>query len=99
MNAKNPTVDDFECGDKMSKSNLASLPPFAQGRNLDNSRWYMGNMMTFLVNSAQTDGAFSIAEYLSKPGYCLYVSDRTTLKSSGQSRTGESQRLENPYHR
>ena len=52
----------------MSKSNLATLPPFAQGRHLDNSRWYMGNMMTFLVNSAQTDGAFSMTDYLSKPG-------------------------------
>jgi hypothetical protein len=27
----------------MSKNNLATLPPFAQGRSLDNSRWYMGN--------------------------------------------------------
>jgi mannose-6-phosphate isomerase-like protein (cupin superfamily) len=62
------TVDDFEYGDKMSKSNLATLPPFAQGRRLDNSRWYMGNMMTFLVNSGQTNGAFSMTDYLSKPG-------------------------------
>jgi quercetin dioxygenase-like cupin family protein len=28
----------------------------------------MGSMVTFLVNSDQTDGAFSMAEYLSKPG-------------------------------
>jgi mannose-6-phosphate isomerase-like protein (cupin superfamily) len=52
----------------MSKNNLTTLPPFAQGRNLNNSRWYMGNMMTFLVNSEQTDGAFSMTDYLSKPG-------------------------------
>ena len=52
----------------MSKSNLATLPPFAQGRQLENSRWYMGNMMTFLVNSEQTDAAFSMTDYLSKPG-------------------------------
>jgi mannose-6-phosphate isomerase-like protein (cupin superfamily) len=52
----------------MSKSNLATLPPFAQGRSLDNSRWYMGNLMTFLVNSGQTNGAFSVTDYLSKPG-------------------------------
>jgi hypothetical protein len=52
----------------MSKNNLISLPPFAQGRSIENSRWYMGSMMTFLVNSEQTDGAFSMAEYLSKPG-------------------------------
>ena len=52
----------------MSKNNLASLPPFAQGRNIQNSRRYMGNVMTFLVNSEQTDGAFSMTEYLSKPG-------------------------------
>ena len=51
----------------MSKSNLATLPPFAQGRSLENSRWYMGNMMTFLVNSEQTNGAFSMTDYLSKP--------------------------------
>jgi mannose-6-phosphate isomerase-like protein (cupin superfamily) len=68
MNAKHPAVDDFKYGDRISKSNLAALPAFAQGRSLDNSRWYMGNMMTFLVNSEQTDGAFSMTEYLSKPG-------------------------------
>jgi mannose-6-phosphate isomerase-like protein (cupin superfamily) len=52
----------------MSKNNLASLPPFVQGRSVENSRWYMGNVMTFLVNSEQTDGTFSMTEYLSKPG-------------------------------
>ena len=51
----------------MSKNNLASLPPFVQGRSIENSRWYMGNVMTFLVNSEQTAGAFSMTEYLSKP--------------------------------
>ena len=34
-------ADDFEYGDKMSKINLAIQLPFAQGRQLDNSRWYM----------------------------------------------------------
>jgi mannose-6-phosphate isomerase-like protein (cupin superfamily) len=52
----------------MSKNKLASLSPFVQGRRIENSRWYMGNVMTFLVNSEQTDGAFSLTEYLSKPG-------------------------------
>ena len=52
----------------MSKHNLTALPPFAQGRSIENSRWYMGNVMTFLVNSEQTAGAFSMTEYLSKPG-------------------------------
>ena len=52
----------------MSKNNMASLPPFARGRRIENSRWYMGNVMTFLANSEQTDGAFSMTEYLSKPG-------------------------------
>jgi mannose-6-phosphate isomerase-like protein (cupin superfamily) len=52
----------------MSKNNLISLPPFVQGRRIENSRWYMGNVMTFLVNSEQTGGAFSVTEYLSKPG-------------------------------
>jgi mannose-6-phosphate isomerase-like protein (cupin superfamily) len=66
MSANRP--DDFEYGDKMSKINLATQLPFAQGRQLDNSRWYMGNMMTFLVNSEQTNGAFSMTDYLSKPG-------------------------------
>jgi quercetin dioxygenase-like cupin family protein len=28
----------------------------------------MGNTMTFLVNSEQTDGAFSMTDYFSKPG-------------------------------
>ena len=52
----------------MNKSDSATLPPFTQGRRLDNSRWYMGNVMTFLVNSGQTNGAFSLTDYLSKPG-------------------------------
>ena len=52
----------------MSKNNPASPPPFAQRRSIENSRWYMGNVMTFLVNSEQTDGAFSMTEYMSKPG-------------------------------
>ena len=52
----------------MNKNSLASLPPFMRGRRVKNSRWYMGNVMTFLVNSEQTDGAFSMTEYLSKPG-------------------------------
>jgi mannose-6-phosphate isomerase-like protein (cupin superfamily) len=52
----------------MNKTNLTSLPPFVQGRSIENSRWYMGNMMTFLVNGEQTDGAFSMTDYLSKPG-------------------------------
>ncbi|HEY4047899.1 MAG TPA: cupin domain-containing protein [Acidobacteriaceae bacterium] len=52
----------------MNKNYLTSLPPFAQGRSIENSRWYMGNMMTFLVNGEQTDGAFSMTDYLSKPG-------------------------------
>jgi mannose-6-phosphate isomerase-like protein (cupin superfamily) len=52
----------------MSKNNTASLLPFVQGRYIENSRWYMGSVMTFLVNSEQTNGSFSITEYLSKPG-------------------------------
>ena len=52
----------------MSKNDLAPLPPFVQGRSIGNSRWYMGNVMTFLVNGEQTAGAFSMTEYLSKPG-------------------------------
>ena len=52
----------------MSNNQLNTLPPFGHGRNIENSRWYMGNVMSFLVNSEQTDGTFSITEYLSKPG-------------------------------
>ena len=52
----------------MSKTNLPTMPPFAQGRHLDNSRSYMGSIMTFLVNSEQTNGAFSMTDYLAKPG-------------------------------
>jgi mannose-6-phosphate isomerase-like protein (cupin superfamily) len=52
----------------MSKYNLISPPPFVKGRSIENSRWYMGIIMTFLLNSEQTNGAFSMAEYLSKPG-------------------------------
>jgi hypothetical protein len=53
----------------MSKNNLISLPSFVKGRSIENSRSYMGNVMTFLVDSEQTDGAFSMAEYLSKPEF------------------------------
>ena len=52
----------------MSKRNLATLPPFAQGRHVDNSRSYMGSMMTFLVNSEQTNGAFSLTDCVAKSG-------------------------------
>ena len=52
----------------MSKRNVAPLSPFARGRSIDNSRWYMGSVMTFLVNSGQTNGAFSLTDYLAKPG-------------------------------
>jgi hypothetical protein len=38
----------------MSKNNTASLLPFVQGRYIENSRWYMGSVMTFLVNSEHT---------------------------------------------
>jgi hypothetical protein len=62
-------IENFENGEKMSKRNVATPPPFVQGRSLNNSRWYMGNMMTFLVNSEQTHGgSFSMTDYLSKPG-------------------------------
>jgi mannose-6-phosphate isomerase-like protein (cupin superfamily) len=52
----------------MSKNNTASLLPFVRGRYIENSRRYMGSVMTFLVNSEHTNGSFSITEYLSKPG-------------------------------
>jgi hypothetical protein len=52
----------------MSKNNLAALPPFVQGRSIENSRWYMGNVMTFLVNSEQTDGAFSMTSTCQSQG-------------------------------
>ena len=52
----------------MSKNQLNTLLPFGRGRSIENSRWYMGNVMSFLVNGEQTDGAFSMTEYLSKPG-------------------------------
>jgi hypothetical protein len=48
----------------MSKNNLAPLPPFVQGRSIENSRWYMGNVMTFLVNSEQTDGAIFLLQII-----------------------------------
>ena len=52
----------------MSTNNQATLPPFTQGRHVDNSRSYMGSIMTFLVNSEQTNGGFSMTDLLSKPG-------------------------------
>jgi hypothetical protein len=48
----------------MSKNNLAPLPPFVPGRSIENSRWYMGNVMTFLVNSEQTDGAIFLLQII-----------------------------------
>src|SRR6202041_3016417 len=65
---RSDVADDAGQGDKMSKNNTASLLPFMQGRYIENSRWYMGSVMTFLVNSEHTNGSFSITEYLSKPG-------------------------------
>jgi quercetin dioxygenase-like cupin family protein len=42
--------------------------PFKRGRSLNDATWYMGGLLTFLAEKAQTNGAFGFLEYLGKPG-------------------------------
>ena len=40
----------------------ATLSSFKNAANLENSRWYMGHLFTWLVSAEQTGGKFSILE-------------------------------------
>ncbi len=46
----------------------SSLPAFVRGSNLDTSMFYMGSLMSFLVNGADTGGRLAVMEYQAQPG-------------------------------
>src|SRR5689334_4566583 len=48
--------------------NSSSLNAYKRGPSLASSRWYMGSMMTFLMQSKDTNGSFGLFEGLEKPG-------------------------------
>jgi quercetin dioxygenase-like cupin family protein len=47
---------------------MKTLKSFKDGATLQNSRWYMGHLFTWLVNSEQTGGKFSILETYIRKG-------------------------------
>lgn len=50
------------------KNTLSPLIPYKRGPSHDSSTWYMGSLMTFLVESKDTNGGFVLFEWLAKPG-------------------------------
>lgn len=47
---------------------MPSPPAFVRGSNLDTSMFYMGSLMSFLVNGADTGGRLAVMEYQAQPG-------------------------------
>jgi len=47
---------------------MKTLKSFKNSATLDNSRWYMGHLFTWLVGSEQTGGKFSILETTIRKG-------------------------------
>jgi len=50
------------------KNTLSPLVAYKRGRSLDSSNWYMGSLLTFLAESKDTGGSFTLIEGLLKPG-------------------------------
>jgi mannose-6-phosphate isomerase-like protein (cupin superfamily) len=44
------------------------LVAYKRSRSLDSSNWYMGSLLTFLAESKDTGGSFTLMEGLLKPG-------------------------------
>lgn len=42
--------------------------PFKRAANLETSNFYMGSIMSFLVNGSDSDGRVAVMEYQAKPG-------------------------------
>ena len=47
---------------------MKKTTPFKSSATLENSRWYMGHLFTWLVNSEQTGGRFSLLETTIRKG-------------------------------
>ena len=50
------------------RNTLSPLVAYKRGRSLDSSNWYMGSLLTFLAESKDTGGSFTLIEGLLKPG-------------------------------
>ena len=50
------------------KNTLSPLVAYKRSRSLDSSNWYMGSLLTFLAESKDTGGSFTLIEGLLKPG-------------------------------
>jgi mannose-6-phosphate isomerase-like protein (cupin superfamily) len=50
------------------QNTLSPLVAYKRSRSLDSSNWYMGNLLTFLAESKDTGGSFTLLEGLLKPG-------------------------------
>jgi mannose-6-phosphate isomerase-like protein (cupin superfamily) len=50
------------------KNTLSPLVAYKRSRSLDTSNWYMGSLLTFLAESKDTGGSFTLIEGLLKPG-------------------------------
>src|SRR6516165_11392512 len=50
------------------KNTLSPLMAYKRSRSLDSSNWYMGSLLTFLAESKDTGGSFTLIEGLLKPG-------------------------------
>jgi quercetin dioxygenase-like cupin family protein len=49
-------------------SHLSTLPAFKRAPSLETSKWYMGSLLTNLVEAGDTDGAYCLMEAVLKPG-------------------------------
>jgi mannose-6-phosphate isomerase-like protein (cupin superfamily) len=50
------------------KNTFSPLVAYKRRRSLDSSNWYMGSLLTFLAESKDTGGSFTLLEGLLKPG-------------------------------
>jgi hypothetical protein len=50
------------------QNTLSRLVAYKRSRSLESSNWYMGSLLTFLAESKDTDGSFTLLEGLLKPG-------------------------------
>jgi hypothetical protein len=50
------------------ENTLSPLVAYKRSRSLDSSNWYMGSLLTFLAESKDTGGSFTLIEGLLKPG-------------------------------
>jgi mannose-6-phosphate isomerase-like protein (cupin superfamily) len=65
---KKPSAPGKIASFRNMKNTLSSLVAYKRSRSLDSSNWYMGSLLTFLAESKDTRGSFTLIEGLLKPG-------------------------------